>query len=98
MKLENPVMLVFLAYYAVVAVISVAITVFDKSAAKKGSWRVSEFMLMMFGLAGGALPMLVTMKKIRHKTKHMKFVICVPVLFLLQVALIWLIYTQMNRI
>ena len=80
--------LIFLAYYVLVAAISVAITVFDKSAAKKGAWRISEYMLMMVGLAGGALPMFITMKKIRHKTKHMKFMIGLPAEMVLHVLII----------
>ena len=88
MQINSETILFFLVYYAVIAAISVAITVCDKSAAKKGAWRISEFTLMMFGFAGGALPMFITMKKIRHKTKHMKFMIGLPAEMLLHVLII----------
>ena len=70
-----PLVKIFLIYYAVIAVVSVIITVRDKNAAKSGEWRVSEAMLMGISLIGGALPMYVTMKLIRHKTKHTKFMV-----------------------
>lgn len=83
-----PIVCAFLIYYAVVAVIAVAITVHDKNAAKKDAWRVSEAMLMGIGLIGGALPMLVTMKLIRHKTKHMKFMLGLPAEIILHIAVL----------
>lgn len=79
---------IFLTYYAIVAVVSVVITVHDKNAAKSGAWRVSEAMLMGIGLIGGALPMLMTMKLIRHKTKHMKFMIGLPAVILFHIAVL----------
>ncbi len=83
-----PFVKVFLIYYAVVAAVSVVITIHDKNAAKKGAWRISEAMLMGVGLIGGALPMLVTMKMIRHKTKHMKFMLGLPAEIILHIAVL----------
>ncbi len=65
-------------YLAVIAVVAVVVTAADKLAAKKGAWRIPEATLMLIGLFGGALPMYVTMKTIRHKTKHKKFMIGLP--------------------
>ena len=83
-----PLVKIFLIYYAIVAVVSVVITVHDKSAAKSGAWRVSEAMLMGIGLIGGALPMFVTMKVIRHKTKHMIFMVGLPAEMVLHLVII----------
>lgn len=83
-----PIVCAFLIYYAVVAVMSVVITAHDKNAAKKDAWRVSEAMLMGVGLIGGALPMLLTMKLIRHKTKHPKFMIGLPAEMILHIAVL----------
>lgn len=82
----------FLIYYSVISLVSVALTVADKSKARKGKWRIPELTLMLSGLLGGALPMFVTMKIIRHKTKHMKFMLGLPLEMLLHVALavLWL--------
>ncbi len=88
MPIYTKLILLYLAFISLVAVI---LTIKDKSAAKKGKWRVPEATLMLVGLAGGALAMYITMKTIRHKTKHMKFMIGLPAEFLLHIAIICLI-------
>ena len=84
-------------YAVLIGIVSVVITVADKSAAKRGKWRVPEATLMLIGLFGGALPMFVTMKTIRHKTKHMKFMIGLPLEIALHAAIICLlVYLELN--
>ncbi|MBQ2904294.1 MAG: DUF1294 domain-containing protein [Clostridia bacterium] len=75
-------------YLAVLALVSVIVTVADKVSAKRGGWRVPEATLMLLGLFGGALPMYVTMKTIRHKTKHKKFMIGLPLEIALHAAIV----------
>lgn len=65
-------------YFVGISLVSVVMTVSDKTSAKKGGWRIPEATLMTLGLFGGALSMYVTMKIIRHKTKHLKFMIGLP--------------------
>lgn len=79
-----------LIYLALMAVVAVTITAVDKMAAIKGRRRVPESTLMLVGLFGGALPMYVTMKVIRHKTKHKKFMIGLPLEIALHAALVCL--------
>lgn len=69
----------FIMFYAIIALIAVLITVYDKVASVKSYWRIRESTLLFVGLIGGALPMFITMKLIRHKTKHKKFMIGLPV-------------------
>lgn len=75
-------------YLLIIALFAVVMTVIDKISAKKGAWRIPEATLMLIGLAGGALPMLLTMKAIRHKTLHKKFMIGLPLEIALHIALI----------
>lgn len=84
-------------YLAAVAAAAVVLTVYDKAAAKKGAWRIPEATLMGVGLFGGALPMLITMKLIRHKTKHMKFMIGLPAEIALHAALVFAAIYYLNR-
>lgn len=84
----QPLLKAFLLFYLVIAVVSVILTVHDKSAARKGAWRVPEATLMGIGFVGGALPMLITMKLIRHKTRHIKFMVGLPLEIILHVAII----------
>ena len=87
----------FVVYFAAVAVVSVALTVYDKAAAKRGAWRIPEAVLMGVGLIGGALPMFITMKLIRHKTKHIKFMLGLPADFLLHAALVAAAIFYLNK-
>ena len=90
-------LIVFLVYYFLLAVASVAVTVKDKSAAVKNHCRIPEKSLMILGLAGGALPMYATMKLIRHKTKHAKFMIGLPLEMFFHIIVIGVIvYNIMN--
>ena len=88
--MEN-LIIIFLIYYFIISIIGIILTISDKKKAQKGKWRVSESTLMILGLLGGALPMYLTMKKIRHKTKHKKFMIGLPAEMILHIALIAII-------
>ncbi len=80
-----------LIYLAVISLVAVVMTIADKSKAKRDAWRIPEATLMLVGLFGGALAMYVTMKTIRHKTKHKKFMIGLPLEIALHAAIACLI-------
>lgn len=60
----------------------------DKQKAKMGRWRISEKVLMGLAAAGGSIGAYLGMRLFRHKTQKPKFALGVPILFLLQVAVI----------
>ena len=61
----------------------------DKRAARRtGHRRVSEKTLFLLALAGGAGGLWAGMYAFRHKTRHWYFVLFVPLIFLLQCALL----------
>ena len=51
----------------------------DKYKSKKGSWRISEKTLILSALFLGGVGAMLGMELFRHKTKHLKFKIIVPV-------------------
>ena len=73
-----------LIYLAAISLISVIVTAHDKRAAKKGSRRTPERDLLLLSVLGGSVAMYITMQMIRHKTKHAKFMIGIPVIMVLQ--------------
>lgn len=87
----SPLWLLPLLYYVLISLYGVAITVSDKKRAVKGKRRISENHLMITGLLGASLPMFITMKIIRHKTKHLKFMIGLPVESAVHIILLILI-------
>jgi uncharacterized membrane protein YsdA (DUF1294 family) len=88
--LENKILLIFiLAYLLIISIVSVCVTVYDKRAAKKRpKERTRESTLLLLSALGGSVAMLLTMYSIRHKTKHMKFMIGIPLIIAVQVAAI----------
>ena len=59
----------------------------DKNRAKKNQWRVPEKTLFLFSLIGGSVGTWAGMYAFRHKTKHWYFVIGMPAILILQIAL-----------
>lgn len=60
----------------------------DKQKAKKGAWRIPESTLLLLSFLGGSAGALLGMILCRHKTKHIKFRILVPLSLLLHAALL----------
>ena len=77
-----------LVYLAIISLISVAVTVHDKSAARKNRRRVPEKTLLLLALAGGSVSMYLTMQMIRHKTRHAKFMLGIPAIMALQLGVL----------
>ena len=63
----------------------------DKYRAKKNLWRIPEARLMGIALLGGSLGVLAGMYLARHKTKHPKFFIGIPLILAVQVVLVALL-------
>lgn len=84
----NNTTLVFFIYFAFVALLSVAVTVADKKAAIRRHRRVPEKTLFTIAWLGGALPMFLTMMIVRHKTRHKRFMIGLPAIFLFHLVAI----------
>ena len=79
----------FLIYILCISIVTAIVTAFDKKAAKKyPKHRVPEKILLLLAVAGGSVAELLIMLKIRHKTQHKKFMIGLPVIIVLQIAVI----------
>ena len=73
-------------YFAAISFVTFIVTALDKIFAKKKMRRVPEATLLTLALFGGALSEYITMKLIRHKTLHKKFMVGLPVIIALQVV------------
>ncbi len=60
----------------------------DKRKAIKGRYRISEMALLTVAILGGSIGAWLGMQTFRHKTKHLKFKIGVPLIFVIQMALV----------
>ena len=59
----------------------------DKNRAKKKLWRVPEAVLFTLALLGGSLGIWAGMYLGRHKTRHLKFVVGIPLILIVQVVI-----------
>lgn len=75
-------------YFAVISLVTATVTAIDKYKAKKGAFRISEKALFVLAVLGGSLSEYLTMKAIRHKTLHKRFMIGLPLIMILQLATI----------
>lgn len=82
--MENP-FIIYLLFINLVAFLAMLI---DKRRAINHQWRISEKALIGISLAGGSIGMLCGMKAFRHKTKHKKFTIGVPLILVVQILLL----------
>ena len=73
-------------YLLLINIISAVFTAADKYKAKRGRFRISEDLLLTLAFIGGAAAEYITMKIIRHKTKHKKFMIGPPAIMILHAA------------
>ncbi|MDR3971247.1 MAG: DUF1294 domain-containing protein [Ruminococcus sp.] len=81
-----------LIYLVLINLVSIIVTISDKVKAIKRKWRIPESTLLLLSALGGSVSMYITMLIIRHKTKHPKFMIRIPVIFALQCILVFLIW------
>ncbi len=77
----------FYIYLFCINIFSIIVTVHDKNAAQRRSWRVKERTLMLLAALGGAPAMYLTMLTIRHKTRKPLFMVGIPLIFIIELAL-----------
>lgn len=75
-----------LLYLAIINIISFAMYGIDKAKAKLNRWRIPEATLLGVAFVGGSLGAMLGMQLFRHKTKHMKFKVLVPMFLVLHIV------------
>ena len=77
-----------LAYLLIVNAAAFLLMLIDKSKAKRGAWRIPERTLLGSAILGGSLGAITGMYLFRHKTKHPKFTIGIPLILIIQIIAI----------
>ncbi len=76
-----------LLYLLIINAVGFSLMLVDKYKAKKNLWRIPEATLIGAAALGGSVGSLIGMYTVRHKTKHPKFTIGIPVILAIQVGL-----------
>ena len=91
--ISKVVVLKFMLVYAIsVNIITFLLYGADKYKAVHRRWRIPEAVLMWAAVLGGSVGALAAMYAFRHKTRHKKFTIGVPLILILETALLTLYY------
>lgn len=73
------------AYIVLINIITYIVYAYDKRQAKNHKWRVKESTLLLLALAMGSIGALIAMYTLRHKTRHRKFTIGVPLILIINI-------------
>lgn len=80
-----------LLYLIIVNAAACLLMLADKLKAKRGAWRIPEATLMGIAALGGSVGALVGIYLFRHKTRHVKFTVGIPLILIAQICfVIWL--------
>ena len=85
-----------LGYLLIVNAAAFVLMLADKIKAKKNKWRIPEATLMGAAAIGGSIGAIAGMYCFRHKTRHPKFTIGLPVIQALQIVAAVVIYSLMT--
>lgn len=75
----------FLLYLLLVNAVGFLLMLIDKWKAKHNRWRIPEATLMGVAALGGSIGSLLGMYTVRHKTKHPKFTVGIPLILVAQI-------------
>ena len=76
----------FLSYLLIINLITFLLYAIDKHRSIRKAWRIPESVLMVFAAIGGSVGALLAMLLFRHKTKHAKFTVGVPLILVAQIV------------
>lgn len=75
---------VLTAYLVLVNAAALALMLADKQKARRGAWRIPEATLFGVAAIGGSIGAIMGMYLFRHKTRHLKFSLGLPVIFAIE--------------
>ena len=85
-------MTLLIIYLAVVNIAAFMLMGIDKRRAKRGAWRIPERTLFLPAILGGSLGAILGMQVFRHKTRHRQFTVGMPLILLVQLAVVGVLF------
>ena len=90
---EHPIYIVII-YLLIINTVAFITSAYDKHVSRLNGRvrRISEKTLILMAVLGGSIGLYVSMYTLRHKTKHIKFTLGVPLIIILQLAAVVFVY------
>ncbi|GAA0762669.1 MULTISPECIES: DUF1294 domain-containing protein [Clostridium] len=82
---------VFTYYIIFINLISFLTIYIDKKKAIKKKWRIKESTLIFLSIIGGSLGTYISMYTFKHKIRHLKFNLGIPIIILFQLSIYFLL-------
>jgi uncharacterized membrane protein YsdA (DUF1294 family) len=79
------------AILIIINLIAFVISGFDKHKARHKRHRISEKTLFLLGIIGGCPGLYISFLVFRHKTRHFRFMIGIPLIFAIQLTVAYLL-------
>jgi uncharacterized membrane protein YsdA (DUF1294 family) len=79
-------------YFFTINALGFLLMLVDKHRARKNRWRIPEATLMGVAVLGGSIGSLIGMYTARHKTKHPKFTVGIPLILIVQLTAAYFVY------
>ena len=92
--MSKPVLIALGAYLLFINLFAAVLTISDKRRSVRHQFRISEKALFLTAILGGSAGEYITMRIVRHKTLHKRFMWGLPAILLLQIALAVWAYTR----
>ncbi len=86
----------FIIYLIIINIIATFVTIYDKLSAVNRRRRVKERTLLLISAVGGSIGMYLAMLLIRHKTRHLKFMLGIPIIIITQLIIFYFIWSAIN--
>ena len=79
---------IVIAYAIIANIVGLSVMGIDKRRAICHKWRIPEKTLFLVSILGGSIGTWAGMYLFRHKTKHVSFVLGIPLILIVQTALL----------
>ena len=81
-------MKLIICYLLIVNALGMLFMLIDKQKARRGAWRIPEATLLTLAALGGSAGCIAGMYLFRHKTKHLKFTVGLPLFLIFNFAVL----------
>ena len=88
---------IILLYLLIINAVVFLLMLVDKYKARKNLWRIPETTLITSAVLGGSIGALLGMYLVRHKTRHPKFTVGIPLILTAQIALCVFVYIKTKQ-
>ena len=85
-------------YFMIINLVGFVMMCIDKQLAIHHKNRVPEKVLFGIAMVGGSLGSILGMYAFRHKTKHVSFVIGMPMILILQIVVVYFLFGGQNAL